>query len=232
MNRTPFRMPLLGLFLGLFLVSCNGDSRGNTGTTLSGASASGPAPSGTMALPPSEVVTSTEVRVFQPFNADGIPREDLKVVAQVREDFCQSGAFSVSDYSEGGKRVGRPDAWRCGARDPCFAARGQQFVLCAHDPFSKEVTQVFLSSGQPLRDGNEPGLNYRPWALELSNGDRCTYGGSGPGPSVAGQRATYACGPGTTIFGPVDTSTKVWTAMAQAKASSDIVPVKVRVGYR
>lgn len=177
------------------------------------------------------VPTATDVRIFQPFNADGSIRGDLRVVLQLPDGECQTGAFSVSEDANG-KRAGRPDAWRCGARDPCFSPTVGQILVCAHDPFSGEVTALSLKSPLQRDQGNEPRQASRPWAIELANGERCAYAGAGTVQVVAGQRALYVCDLGTTVFGAIDTTPRVWTAMAQLANSHELRTVEVRVAYR
>jgi len=124
---------------------------------------------------------ATEVKVFVPFVTTAELNPNLHV--QSRESFpppfeCQSGAASTT----------RPDAWRCGTADPCFAppfapADAQTTTLaCAGEgPWSGEV--VLLTVQGPLRseeDCRTPplcrqplDLERTPWALELANGARC-----------------------------------------------------------
>src|SRR5438876_463774 len=124
---------------------------------------------------------ATEVKIFVPLSTDGTLNPSLQV--RSRDSFpglqCQAGSISTT----------RPDAWRCGTDDPCFAAP-------LSDPANVPVTLACAAGGPwggsvqlltvqtPLRgfdDCKSPptcrqplDLATNPWAIELSNGVRCT----------------------------------------------------------
>ena len=74
----------------------------------------------------------------------------------------------------------REDAWRCEAKgttyDPCFVKAGNNRTqaLCPQSPWVGDSVQIKV--GAPLNNAQHQTLDMSqayPWAIELSNGERC-----------------------------------------------------------
>ena len=186
---------------------------------------------------------ATQIKLLVPFGADGQLNANLRV--RGRESFpppfaCQAGSI----------RTTRPDAWRCGTADPCFAPpmllpdpQGAT-LACMVDPWSGEVTLLTLQT--PLRTAEECealprcreplDLTQAPWALELANGARCNKF-IGTIDIIAGDiRMAYFCSdPGGSAGGlgiaVVDRSTPVWQVFFLADGSEVLEQVDVLVAW-
>lgn len=167
----------------------------------------------------------TQVRVLTPFNSSGDLVVGLDVTVEV-EGTCSGNAAASPE---------RPDAWRCSAGnevlDPCFQTlMGDSKVLaCAEDPFAADVTLLTLTADLPDPTVTDaPTFGGLPWALELSNGQRCTLltGATAP---VAGMRVNYGCADGAQVVGNVDRQGPRWRVFygtATRSLSLDQVGVK------
>ena len=82
----------------------------------------------------------TYIKLFVPFTQPGSQLNPaLRVRAQVT--FQGNPEINQGSCQSGSARTTRPDAWRCGTADPCFAPLGDESVLaCPSDPWSGEVT--------------------------------------------------------------------------------------------
>ena len=144
-----------------------------------------------------EAPSAPQIKVFVPWNFDGTLNASLTVSAQVTVPECQVGSILTT----------RPDAWRCGTADPCFAPfpfvpSGEENMLaCAGaGPWSGQVVmltvQTPLTSPDACRKSGvcrQPiDLTQTPWALELGNGVRCVKGG-GTAAIIAGLGLPYFC---------------------------------------
>jgi hypothetical protein len=123
---------------------------------------------------------STQIKIFVPFEPNGTLNSALQV--RSRDSFpdlqCQSGSIATT----------RPDAWRCGTDDPCFAPPGAGLnnqpvtLACATAPWTGEVQLLTVQTPLPSPDAckNPPlcrqplDLTSNPWAIELVSGVRCT----------------------------------------------------------
>ncbi len=201
-----------------------------------------------LGLPPpvlqaQEARATTQIKFFLPWQPDGTLNPALQV--QGRERFpppfgCQSGGAGQ-----------RPDSWRCGTADPCYASppfAAQTTVACATSPWSSEV--VLLELQTPLRTVEEcrtpplcrlpVDLTSPPWALELANGARCTQFG-GTLPIVEAMRFLYGCGRadgspaglagGPTATDEVDRSQPLWRVFFLGEGSYVIEQVAVPVAW-
>jgi hypothetical protein len=138
-----------------------------------------------------------QVKIFVPWLPNGALNPALTVSAQVTVPECQVGSILTT----------RPDAWRCGTADPCFApfpfvpSSDENTLVCAGSgPWSGQVVmltvQTPLTSVDDCRasgDCRRPiDLTGTPWAIELGNGVRCVKGG-GTAAIVAGLGPPYGC---------------------------------------
>jgi hypothetical protein len=149
----------------------------------------------------------TIVRVFAPFG----PGRALQPGAMVSERL-DGRCFAESIATEA-----RPDAWRCMAGnrilDPCFEGtmQGRTALACARSPW--EATVVVLVPTEPLptaRRPERPLIEGRPWALELTDGSRCTLL-TGATSGVAGMRVNYGCQGGqASAVGDLDRRAPQW----------------------
>lgn len=163
--------------------------------------------------------TATAVRIFNPITLSGVQNPNLKVVSRDRGQ-CESG--SESD-------PGNPNAFRCFGRrliyDPCFAAPSR--LVCISVPWDSRAA-VFVATNGTI-DKQRPLDSKMPWALELTNGQRCGLVG-GATTTVAGLRLNYVCsatGRAATIavdaaYGWPNEHSKVWT-IPYAPANSEVL---------
>ena len=159
----------------------------------------------------------TQIKLFVPFTQPG---SQLNPALRVRDRITFQGNPEINQGScqSGSIRTTRPDAWRCGTADPCFAPLGDESVLaCPSDPWSSEVTLLTvppLPSLEQCRQGppscrQELDLTGLPWALELANGARCTLlGGATFG--IVGMRVNYGCEGGGSVVGGPDRTRATW----------------------
>jgi hypothetical protein len=155
-------------------------------------------------LIPSLLTTSTKsaptaVRIFNP--VAGVDA-DFKIVQRDRGQ-CTVGA--ESDPSN-------PDAFRCLGRrsiyDPCFSTSSARLV-CLSTPWDSRAALVTATN--PIIGTGRPPDEKMPWALELSNGQKCGLVG-GATNVVDGLRENYACLPGGgAAYGWPNEHPKLWT---------------------
>lgn len=194
---------------------------------------------------PGNSPVQTQIKIFAPWNSGGMLQPDVHIRSQntFPKLSCQAGSLVTQ----------RPDAWRCGTDDPCFAPPSPAFasphptLACAPSgPWSGSVQ--LLSVGSPLRsasDCRKPptcrgpiDLTRPPWAVEMANGVRCLQSGGTPA-IVAGLGMIYHCtgrdgspagyaGPASARFDP---SAPVWRLFYQAQGSSTLEAVDVLVAW-
>src|SRR3712207_1107294 len=133
------------------------------------------------AAQPLDYPRATEVKLFVPWMPNG--RLNPPVTVTGREMFMGNPNLE-SDCQTGSISTQRPDAWRCGTADPCFAPTlfSATEVACATAPWNNEVVVLTLGrplpgpeqcSAAPTNCPRELDLDSPPWALELANGARC-----------------------------------------------------------
>lgn len=155
-----------------------------------------------------EAPVRTNIQYFLPFNAQGLVI-GIAVTGRVRGS-CFAG--SVAD-------PGRPDAWRCSDTgnqilDPCFENpyhTTPNVLACAQTPFDANVTLLTLTQPLPTTQVNRVNPAAIPWALELSNGARCTLL-TGTSILIAGQRVNYGCTNDGNVLGDPVRGPAVWRA--------------------
>jgi hypothetical protein len=147
----------------------------------------------------------TSSHIYAPFNG-GTVAAGVKV-AKTARGYCWT--------SSGADR--RPDAWRCfldnQILDPCFSneAGTSGFVLCAQDPWSI-VTKLGLTKALPRTQANPETADptaRAPWAVQLSDGTRCTALTGATG-AIAGLGLDYGCTGGTVLAGVPRRTTSAW----------------------
>ena len=128
-----------------------------------------------------------------------------------------SSAFHVGTRASGScwtasLASGAADAWRCAAgnaiHDPCFAASPHaRSVVCFLDPWHP-VTILALTKPLP-RHGPTPAQTL-PWAIETTDGRRCTYltGATAP---MGAERINYGCTDHSYLIGSPNRSKPLWT---------------------
>ena len=143
----------------------------------------------------------------------------------------------------------RPDAWRCmvgnAIQDPCFQIGTSSSLLCGVDPEDANASSTFvLTLTAPLPIA-QTAPNPPPdwvWQVKLRDGTICTpFTGTLPF-SADGKVAKYGCAPRSPgenrmIFGDLNASGSVWTALVGTFAktaaypppigSSSLVPIAV-----
>jgi hypothetical protein len=204
---------------------------GSTRTSLAQQSPDGPA--------------ATQIKLFAPFASDGKLNDSLQVRSQ--DSFpppfqCQVGSIATI----------RPDAWRCGTDDPCFAPpfaglNDQPVTLaCANAPWSGSVQLLTLqtplmtpsdcSGGMACRQPLDLAAN--PWAVELANGVRCTLF-TGTISSIGGVGMVYGCsnpdgtpaGLAGTAKQGLDRSQPLWRVFYQAPGDYVLQQVDVLTAW-
>ena len=196
----------------------------------------------TPTVEPDEVPTGlarTDQRYFLPFTRDGL-NPGLSVTGNERGVCGFTSAAALA----------RPDAWDCigdtnQIHDPCFenpfAERDDPGELaCITSPFTSEV--VLFTLNEPLvRDKEAAAIGSNgpnramdltdpwvlPWALELTNGERCTLL-PGTVDVFAGLPVHYGCSGGA-ILGEPDREQPVWTVsyLANGDVATTLVDVSV-----
>lgn len=160
----------------------------------------------------------TDIRLLTPFQ----PAGGLVIGVAV------TGKASGSCFAASIASPERPDAYRCTAGnailDPCFASLDDQAPLaCAQDPWSANVVSLTLSGPPPSNlELAAPDPDYAgstPWALELTNGQRCTAMTGATAP-VAGLRVNYGCIGGGVVVGGIDRSLPLWRVFFQTQNRS------------
>jgi hypothetical protein len=120
-------------------------------------------------------------------------------------------------------------ALRCfgsrGPLDPCWANLLGDKGACLLTPWSREViTLTTITEPAPSSAGAlHPDT---VWALELVNGDRCTFS-DGTADVIAGERVNYNCAQGS-VLGHPDRSGRVWRVRYNRSQSPSIVSISVR----
>lgn len=156
-----------------------------------------------------EPSAATQIKLFVPW----LPNSTLNpgVTVTGREMFMGNPNLP-SDCQTGSITTQRPDAWRCGTADPCFAPPfgDRTVVACARAPWLGEVTLLTLSRPLPSPEQcrmtptecpRDLDLTNQPWAIELANGARCT-AFTGTRAFVAGMIITHGCDDGGSIASP------------------------------
>lgn len=128
-----------------------------------------------------------------------------------------SSAFHVAARGRGycwtsSLASGEGDAYRCMQgnliHDPCFApAADATEVACFRDPWHP-VTLLRLTRPLPKHDPTVKEV--LPWAIETTDGRRCTFltGATAP---MGGERINYGCTDRSFLIGGPDRSRAVWT---------------------
>jgi hypothetical protein len=128
-----------------------------------------------------------------------------------------SSAFHVGTRASGScwtasLASGAADAWRCAAgnaiHDPCFAASPHaKTVVCFLDPWHP-VTILALT--KPLPRHGPTLAQTLPWAIETTDGRRCTYltGATAP---MGAERINYGCTDHSYLIGSPNRSKPLWT---------------------
>ena len=132
----------------------------------------------------------------------------------------------------------RSDAWRCSAgnalMDPCYQrimGDENQLACPVGGPWPANVVLLTLTQPLPRDESKEPTRDsVLPWALELSNGQKCTQFTGATAP-VAGMRINYGCPGGFTVVGDVDRSQPVWRVFFQGEKSIALEQVEVVVAW-
>lgn len=146
---------------------------------------------------------STLIKIYKAYTQEGILNPQI-IVAQRYAANCRSQSVA---------NPARPDALRCLTSslilDPCF--KDGDTLACIASPWSNKATVVELASPADKQEKrNEPIHVKLPWALELANGQRCTFL---PGASTAvnNKRLNYACTDSHfNIIGSVNQSEPLW----------------------
>jgi hypothetical protein len=139
-----------------------------------------------------------------------------------------SSAFTVGSRARGScwtasLASGAADAWRCAAgnaiHDPCFAASPHAAtVVCFLDPWHP-VTILALT--KPLPRHGPTLAQTLPWAIETTDGRRCTYltGATAP---MGGERINYGCTDRSYLIGSPDRSKPLWTIRSSRTYIPDV----------
>jgi hypothetical protein len=124
----------------------------------------------------------------------------------------------------------REDAWRCTADgktyDPCFVKSGpnRTEALCPKSPWVAESVQIMVS--QPLNNEQNITLDMSvtyPWAIELTNGQRCQ--AINPGKIYDEMPVRYKCGNQNYLVGHLQRCKTPWSILE--KTPSGVVTVEL-----
>ena len=184
-----------------------------------------------------EALAGPQIKVFVPWNFDGTLNSNLTVSAQVTVPECQVGSILTT----------RPDAWRCGTADPCFAPfpfvppGEENMLVCAGSgPWSGQVVMLTVQTPLASSDDCKTSGNCRqptdlaktPWAIELGNGVRCVKGG-GTAAIIAGLGLPYGCAQtdGTPAGNAAPDPTDANSVLYLAPGDDAIVQVPISVAW-
>ncbi|NUS93315.1 MAG: hypothetical protein HOQ36_13060, partial [Nocardia sp.] len=191
-------VPVLSALLVATLSGCASPSGGDPGSVVSVTAPPGAMQSSTTAAnsqqerpdpPPTAVVSLVAV------DASGQPADGFVVsgTAPAGEIECDKGVSSRSASS--------PGIYRCGASadaaDVCWARTARSEVLCADDPWSRELRWYSVSTPlEPVGKSADP----EPWALELADGRQCRIRVGGAwGGRADGLVGAYSCTGGAEV---------------------------------
>jgi hypothetical protein len=167
---------------------------------------------------------ATQIKFFVPWLPNGTLNPAVTVTG--RETFMGNPNLP-SDCQTGSISTQRPDAWRCGTADPCFAPTpfSAAEVACSTEPWNNQVVILTLSrplpgpeqcSMTPTDCPRQLDLDSPPWAVELANGARCR-AFTGTISMAAGLSLVYGCEGGGFIGipsrdAPFDKTLPLWRA--------------------
>ncbi|MGW1741754.1 hypothetical protein ACWCPQ_23460 [Nocardia sp. NPDC001965] len=235
-------IPVCSVLLVAALSSCASTSGGDPGSVVSATASPGPVATSTVAQtstsersdpPPTAVVSLVAV------DAAGQPADGFVVTGT-----APSGEIDC-DKTTSSRSATSPGIYRCGASadaaDVCWARTARSEVLCADDPWSRELRWYSVSPPlEPVGKTADP----EPWALELADGRQCRIRVGGAwGGRADGLVGAYSCtGGAEVVLQPADARTAIDTAaptwhvsMGELGAGSPDLPpptiVDVRTAY-
>ncbi len=171
-------------------------------------------------------LSSTEVKLITPFHQGNLTVGFAVTSRGSGECFASSAAVPA-----------RSDAWRCtignAIHDPCFqnVMGDPRLLACPAAPWDANVTLLTLTSPLPTEERKDISLkDTLPWALELTNGQRCTLltGATAP---IAGMRINYGCLGGFIVVGDIDHSRPVWRVFSQGEKSMSLDLTDIAVAW-
>jgi hypothetical protein len=178
-------------------------------------------PTTTAATPPEP----TQVILFSAFN-NGAPSPRLSVVAET------TGTCSQPSSAD----AGRPSAYRCfnddsTIADPCFTDDDgvAGFLLCFGVIADESTVKVTPRELRPQGLDPDAMTQATPWALDLTDGQRCDFVLGGTAANDAG-RLNYVCQQGV-VYGETDRSSDSWIVQFQATGTEALVPIAVAAAY-
>jgi hypothetical protein len=165
----------------------------------------------------------TKVMIFQPYTNKTILNSEL-IIAQRYNGNCSM--HSLANQT-------RSDAWRCQASnmtlDPCF--EDGIGLACIISPWAHKVAILELNTPLHTKENARIDTNMQPWALELENGQRCTFL-SGATIMLNRQRVNYTCGNYFyNVLGDVDRSSSTWKVSLYNYQSKIISKVAVSIAW-
>jgi hypothetical protein len=167
--------------------------------------------------------TPTEIKIFQAYVKHNVLNPNL-IVAQRYPGSCKIKSFSES---------GRTDAWRCQSNniimDPCF--QDDLTLVCLVSPWSNKVTVIESYDPLPKTSPQHVSITGLPWALELANGQRCTYL-SGTSSVVNQLRVNYTCSDyNYSIIGDIERLSTNWAVNVYNTEKATVEKVAVRTAW-
>lgn len=132
-------------------------------------------------------------------------------------------------YSQS-KLIVREDAWRCMvngiAYDPCFVKAGanRTQALCPQSPWVGDSVQIMVKL--PLDNEQNKTLDMSrtyPWAIELTNGERCQAINSGK--TYDQMPVRYKCGKKNYLVGHLQRCKAIWSILE--KTPTGVVTVEL-----
>jgi hypothetical protein len=184
---------------------------------------------------------ATEIKLFVPWLPNGTLNPSVTV--RGREMFTGNPNLA-SDCQSGSISTQRPDAWRCGTADPCFAPTlfSATEVACSIAPWDNDAVILMLSRPLPGPEQcrmtptdcpRQLDLDSLPWAVELANGARCR-AFTGTISEAAGLSLTHFCEGGGSMGipsrdAPFDKTLPLWRAFYLPENGTVIEQVDVLV---
>lgn len=130
--------------------------------------------------------------------------------------------FRGECYSQS-RLIVREDAWRCRANgktyDPCFVKSGpnRTEAVCPQSPWVGDSVKIMVK--QPLNNEQNKTLDMSrtyPWAVELTNGERCQ--AINPGKIYDKMPVRYKCGNKNYLVGHLQRCKTVWSTLEKTPA--------------
>ncbi|MCC5792341.1 MAG: hypothetical protein JJT82_07020 [Legionellaceae bacterium] len=148
--------------------------------------------------------TETQLRMYRPFT-EGVEQPALTVTRSL-DAHCDAQSVFLP----------RADAWRCtseeGELDPCFVQPRSKTLLCPLSPWHAQATRIAaLSLANNTHFTAIDMAHGKPWAVEMSNGQRCL--AVEETEKMDNQPISFACAGGDRLLGKLHRCKMQWSVL-------------------